>query len=65
MIRRYRDIAQQPECDSAIEDIINEGIVSNEKDQAVSIELDGLDIPKRIKDRIREEFDEVLELLEL
>ena len=63
LIRRYRDIAQQPECDSAIEDIINEGIVANEKDQAVAIELDRLAYPKRIKDRIREEFDIVLELL--
>ena len=64
LIRRYRDIAQQPECDSAIEDIINEGIVSNEKDQAVSIELDGLMYPKKIKDKIREEFDSVLRLLD-
>jgi len=37
--------------------------VSNEKDQAVAIELDRLILPKRIKDRIREEFDKVLELL--
>jgi len=64
LIRRYRDIAQQPECDSAIEDIINEGIVANEKDQAVAIELDRLGYPKKIKDRIREEFDSVLELLD-
>jgi len=64
LIRRYRDIAQQPECDSAIEDIINEGIVANEKDQAVAIELDRLGYPKKIKDRIREEFDTVLELLD-
>ena len=64
LIRRYRDIAQQPECDSAIEDIINEGIVANEKDQAVAIELDNLLYPKKIKDRIREEFDTVLELLD-
>ena len=42
LIRRYRDIAQQPECDSAIEDIVNEGIVSNERDQAVSVVLDSL-----------------------
>ena len=49
LIRRYRDIAQQPECDSAIEDIINEGIVSNEKDQAVQIELDRLMLTKKIK----------------
>ena len=64
LIRRYRDIAQQPECDSAIEDIINEAIVSNEKDQAVSVVLDRLDYPKKIKDRIREEFDTVLELMQ-
>ena len=64
LIRRYRDIAQQPECDSAIEDIINEGIVANEKDQAVAIELDRLVLTKKIKDRIREEFDTVLELLD-
>ena len=64
LVRRYRDIAQQPECDSAIEDIINEGIVSNEKDQAVSIELDGLLFPNKIKNKIREEFDNVLRLLD-
>ena len=32
LIRRYREISQQPECDSAIEDITNEAIVSNERD---------------------------------
>mgnify|MGYP001159456842 FL=1 len=64
LIRRYRDIAQQPECDSAIEDIINEGIVANERDQAVAIELDRLVLTKKIKDRIREEFDTVLQLLD-
>ena len=36
LIRRYRDIAQQPECDSAIEDIANEAIVSDERDKSVS-----------------------------
>jgi len=64
LVRRYRDISQQPECDSAIEDIVNEGIVSNEKDAAVAIELDRLMYPKKIKDRIREEFDTVLQLLD-
>ena len=64
LIRRYRDIAMQPECDSAIEDIVNEGIVSNEKDQAVSIELDGLMYPAKIKNKIREEFNHVLSLLD-
>ncbi len=63
LIRRYRDIAQQPECDTAIEDIVNEGIVSNEKDQAVSIVLDRFPYPKKLKEKIREEFDDVLRLL--
>ena len=53
LIRRYREISQQPECDSAIEDIVNEAIVSNEKDMAVAIELDRLDYPKSIKNKIR------------
>ena len=64
LVRRYRDISQQPECDSAIEDIVNEGIVSNEKDAAVAIELDRLMMPEKIKTRIREEFDTVLQLLD-
>ena len=63
LIRRYRDIAQQAECDTAIEDIVNEGIVSNESDISVQIELDNLPYPDRIKRKIREEFEEVLRLL--
>ena len=64
LIRRYREISQQPECDSAIEDIVNEGIVSNERDQAVSIVLDRLEYPETIKRKIRKEFDHVLSLLD-
>lgn len=33
LLRRYRDIAMHPECDSAIEDIVNEAIVSDERDR--------------------------------
>ena len=64
LIRRYRDIAQQPECDSAIEDIANEAIVSDERDKAVSLSLDRLDLSRNIKAKIREEFDEVLRLMD-
>ena len=63
LIRRYRDIAQQAECDTAIEDIVNEGIVSNQNDQAVEVSLDRLRYPDKIKRKIRKEFDEVLRLL--
>ena len=64
LIRRYRDIAQQAECDSAIEDITNEAIVSDERGQSVSLSLDKFDISQTIKQKIREEFDEVLRLLD-
>ena len=63
LIRRYRDIAQQAECDTAVDDIVNEGIVSNENDQAVQITLDRLPYPEKIKRKIRKEFTEVLRLL--
>ena len=63
LIRRYRDIAQQSECDTAIEDIVNEGIVSNEDDVPVQIVLERLPYPDKIKRKIREEFLEVLRLL--
>jgi len=64
LIQRYRDIAQQPECDSAIEDIANEAIVSDERDKCVSLSLDNLKVSPNIKSKIREEFDEVLRLLD-
>ena len=64
LIRRYREISQQPECDSAIDDIVNEAIVSNERDQAVAIVLDRLEYTKSIKDKIRKEFDTILSLLD-
>ena len=64
LIRRYRDIALQAECDAAVEDIVNESIVANTNDIPVQITLDGLPYPERIKKRIREEFNEILRLLD-
>ena len=64
LIRRYRDIAQQPECDSAVEDIVNEAITSDEFSQSVMVTLDRLPYPEKIKRLIRKEFDSVLSLLE-
>ena len=64
LIRRYRDIAQQAECDAAIEDIVNEGIVANQKDQAIALDLDRFPYSDKIKRKVRKEFDEVLRLLD-
>ena len=63
LIKRYREITQHPECDMAIEDIINEVIVSDERDQSVSISLDKLAVSENIKTKIRDEFDEVMKRL--
>jgi len=63
LIRRYREIAQHPECDMAVEDIINEVVVSDERDSPVSISLDKLNISENIKGKIRNEFQECLSLL--
>ena len=63
LIRRYREIAIYPEVDTAIDDIVNEAIVSNERDQAISISLDNLALSDKIKNKIRNEFDEILNLL--
>ena len=65
LIRRYREVAMQPECDQAVEDIVNEAIVSDEIEPPVRINLDrvktfSLDLRKKIS----KEFDEVLRLLE-
>lgn len=64
LIRRYREIAMHPECDAAIEDIINEAIVSNSDSAPVDIILDDLDQPDTIKDQIKEEFNNIISLLQ-
>jgi hypothetical protein len=64
LIRRYRDIAQNPECDAAIEDIVNESIVSDSNSAPVEIITDDLEFPDNIKKTIREEFENVVSLLQ-
>jgi len=63
LILKYRDIASQPECDAAIEDIINESIVGDHDESPVNLVLDELEISDKIKETIKNEFDEVLKLL--
>jgi hypothetical protein len=64
LIRRYRDIAQHPECDAAIEDIVNESIVSDYTSAPVEILLDELQQPENVKKLIRAEFENVISLLQ-
>ena len=64
LIKRYREMALHPECDSAIEDIVNEAIVSDVNDSPVEIELSNLNASDGIKDKIRNEFKYIKELLD-
>jgi hypothetical protein len=64
LIRRYRSMALYPECDGAIEDIVNEAIVSDTNDSPISIDLQNLNASDGIKKIVREEFKYILELLD-
>ena len=64
LIKRYREMALHPEADSAIEDIVNEAIVSDTNDTPVEIELSNLNASDGIKDKIRKEFRYLLDILD-
>ena len=63
LIRRYREISQYCDCDAAIEDIVNEALISDESKRSVEIILDEVKVSSGIKSKIETEFLEVLKLL--
>lgn len=63
LVTRYREMSMQPECDAAVEDVINESIVM-EEESPVEIVLDDLKQPNSIKNKIREEFENILDMLD-
>ena len=63
LIKRYRDMSLHPECDSAIDDIVNEFVVSDSNDTCVQIDLTNLQVGASVKKRIREEFEYIKRLL--
>ena len=64
LVRRYREMSLHPECDSAIEDVVNEGIVSDLNDSPVEIELSSLNASDKLKDVIRKEFRYIKEIMD-
>jgi hypothetical protein len=64
LIRRYREISLHPECDLAIEDIVNEAIVANENKEAVRVNVNNLPYGKDVRRKIEDEFKEVLRLMQ-
>ena len=64
LIKKYREMALQPECDTAIEDIVNESLVFEDGDYPVQIILDKLEQPESIKKKIRDEYHYIMKLLD-
>jgi len=63
LISRYREMAMQPEIESAIDDIINEAICTDDDGKNIQIVLDDLQQPDKIKKAIKTEFNTILKLL--
>ena len=64
LMRRYREMALHPECDAAIEDVVNEALVSDLYDSPVEIELSNLNASDKLKQIIRDEFKSIKEMMD-
>lgn len=64
LIKKYREMAMQPECDTAVDDIVNEAIVFDSDEYPVNIVLDNLEQNDNIKEQIRKEFNSITRLLD-
>ena len=64
LVTKYRELSMQPECELAVEDIVNEAIVSDVRAIPVEINLDECKQPERVKKRVREEFGTLCEHLD-
>ena len=64
LIKRYREMVLHPEADSAVEDVVNEAIVSDLYDSPVEIELSNLNASDKLKEKIREEFKYIKEMMD-
>mgnify|MGYP000844847393 FL=1 len=65
LINRYRDMGLQAEVENAIDDIVNEAIVSSKDKPVVRINVDNLNVSEPIRDKIRLEFKSISKLLDL
>ena len=64
LVTRYRSMALTPEVQQAVDEVVNEAISISSHERVVEIVLDDVDIHKKVKTRIEEEFETVLKLLD-
>jgi len=65
IVAKYREMSIQPECESAIDDIVNEAIVKEDNDKVIELNLDDVPLKDNIKDKIKDEWDVISKLLEV
>ena len=65
LIQRYRQMALFPEAELAVDDIVNEAIVCDREESPVSINLENVNLSPDIKEKIQENFVEVIDLLRM
>ena len=63
LIAKYRQVAEHPEVDAAVEDILNESIVAGELESTVALNLDKVDTSDKIKNTLLEEFGNIVAML--
>lgn len=64
LVTKYRSLMMQPEIAQAVDEVINEAINIDSRENVVEIVLDDTDLPDKVKDRISDEFEDVLRLLD-
>ena len=64
LVAKYREMSLQPEVESAIDDIVNEFVSYDSDQKLVDINLDDLQFGNKVKDKIREEFNTIVQLLD-
>ena len=64
LVTRYRKMSMQPECENAIDDVVNESVVYDPESHVVELNIDNVDVSESIKKTIRDEFNTIKDLLD-
>ena len=64
LIKKYREMATFPECDQAVDDVVNEAVVANREESPVSVSLEKSNLSDNIRESIKQEFAELIRLLD-
>ena len=65
LITKYRNMAMQPEIAQAIDDVVNEAISVDIDESVVKITLGEAELPDKVKERIAEEFEDIMAMLDI